>query len=394
MSEVKYIHISDKHDCCGCGACIATCPHQCISFKTDWEGSCYPFVNTTDCNNCGACASVCPILNKETVPSNLPMQYYAAYMNHDDVRYQSSSGGLFYALAQYVINKGGVVFGARFDGINVIHDYTDSIEGVSAFMGSKYVQSDTRDCYKQAKKFLNQGRYVLFSGTLCHLAALRSILKKNYEKLIQVEILCHGVPSPKIWKRYLKYQTKVLSIDTIENINFRAKDHGWNTYDFFKMRYVSKGENKTILQNTSENLYFTSYFDNWIMRPSCYSCAFRKVDSLSDFTIGDHWEYQKTAMDIFDNKGLSSLVVRTPKAHHILSEIEKDLVLKPLPLSSFMERVDDQTIRIATPPKFRKWLLLTALVLPFNYIRIFVYHWSWRKVVKKMITKSLKLFQL
>ena len=374
MRVGKYIKISNKHDCCGCGACVAICPHQCISFKADWEGSWYPYVDTTDCNNCGACKRVCPILNTENVSSDLPLQYYAAYLNHDDVRYLSSSGGLFYALAQYVINKGGVVFGARFDGINVIHDFTDSLDGISAFMGSKYVQSDTRDSFKQAKIFLEKGRYVLFSGTLCHLAALRAVLKKNYEKLIQVEILCHGVPSPKIWKRYVKYQMGLLNADSVDEISFRAKDHGWNSFDFFKMQYVSNGKKKTILQNTSENLYFTSYFDNWIMRPSCYSCAFRKVESLSDFTIGDHWEYKKTAMDIFDNKGLSSLVVRTPKAHRILSEIEQDLVLKKLPLSAFEERVDDQSKRIAQPPKFRKLLLLTAYLLPFNYIRVFVYH--------------------
>lgn len=390
MSNIKHIHITDKHDCCGCGACLTICPHQCISFNTDWEGSWYPYVDSTNCNNCGACARVCPILNKENIPFDLPVLYYAAYTNNDEIRYDSSSGGLFYTLAQYVIEKGGIVFGARFDGVNVIHDYTDSLEGINAFMGSKYVQSDTRECYKQAKDFLEQGRYVLFSGTLCHLAALRAVLRKNYEQLIQVEILCHGVPSPKIWKSYLKYQTRALDVDTIEQIKFRAKDHGWNSYDFFKMQYESRGEKKTVLQNTSENLYFTSYFDNWIMRPSCYSCTFRKVDSLSDFTIGDHWEYRKTAMDIFDNKGLSSLVVRTPKAHAILNELQRKLVVKQLPLSAFQERVADQSVRIAEPPQYRKLLLLTAILLPFNYIRIFVYHWSISKLLKKAITKPLR----
>lgn len=197
------IQIKDKSACCGCSACVQICPKRCIVLKEDKEGFLYPVVNQTLCIECGKCEKACPELHPFDAGESL--KAYAAKHPDDAVRAESSSGGIFTLLADAVIDAGGVVFGARFDNDwSVVHDFTETHEGLQAFRGSKYVQSRIGSTYEQAERFLKSGRKVLFTGTPCQIAGLKRYLHKEYENLWAVDFVCHGVPSPLVWKKYLE----------------------------------------------------------------------------------------------------------------------------------------------------------------------------------------------
>lgn len=196
------INIRDKYSCCGCAACVQACPKDCISFEEDEQGFRYPFVDKIRCIDCGLCEKVCPFIN-QSEPLK-PQKVYAAKNPNDEIRLKSSSGGIFTMLAEFIIDEGGVVFGARFDkNWEVEHGYTQIKEGIEAFRGSKYLQSRIGNTYVQVRDFLIEGRKVLFSGTSCQIAGLKLFLRKDYDNLLTIDIVCHGVPSPLIWRTYL-----------------------------------------------------------------------------------------------------------------------------------------------------------------------------------------------
>ena len=196
------IHIVDKHNCCGCSACLNVCPKACITMLADEEGFLYPKVDKTICIDCGLCEKVCPFM--ANLDAKRPIRSYAAINPNEQERYNSSSGGIFTMLMRETLNRGGVVFGAAFDKKwNVHHIAIESIEEMPLLQGSKYVQSYVGDCYRDAKDFLREGRDVLFSGTSCQIAGLRQYLRKDYENLTTVDVICHGVPSPRVWSAYL-----------------------------------------------------------------------------------------------------------------------------------------------------------------------------------------------
>lgn len=242
------INIEDKKECCGCSACVQRCPKQCIVMKEDEEGFLYPVVDKEVCIDCGLCEQVCPVLRQRE--EREPLEVYAAFNKNEEVRMQSSSGGIFTALAEPIIKEGGVVFGARFnEDWEVVHDYVETVEGLSAFRGSKYVQSRIGCTFSQAEQFLKQGRKVLFSGTPCQIAGLKLFLRKEYENLLSVDFICHGVPSPGVWRQYLNefivyqgnkkkisfFPSKPIilnSIRDISRIEFRNKRLGWKKYSF------------------------------------------------------------------------------------------------------------------------------------------------------------------
>ena len=210
------IHITDKKNCCGCSACVQRCPKQCIRLEEDAEGFLYPKVDEEACIKCGLCEKVCPILNQaDKLPA---LEVLAVKNQNEEERMNSSSGGVFLPLAREVINKGGVVFGAVYDDSwEVHHVYAEKIEDVYPMMCSKYLQSKIDDTYKETERFLKQGREVMFVGSPCQIAGLRTFLRnKDYPNLFAVDFLCHGVPSPGVWRRYLAetyggHNTKVQS---------------------------------------------------------------------------------------------------------------------------------------------------------------------------------------
>ena len=222
------ITINNKHNCCGCSACVQACPKQCISFEEDEQGFRYPLVDKAICVDCGMCEKVCPVLNAGE--PRQPLAVYAAINPNEEIRKESSSGGIFTALAESVLDEGGVVFGARFnDQWEVVHAYTESKEGLAPFRGSKYVQSRVGETYRQTKVFLQQGRKVMYTGTPCQIAGLKRYLGKEYDQLLTVDVVCHGVPSPMVWRDYLRDITSD-NLPQIASINFRDKSTGWKNF--------------------------------------------------------------------------------------------------------------------------------------------------------------------
>lgn len=343
------IKIVNKSECCGCEACRQVCPKDCISMIVDREGFLYPKVDESKCIGCNACDSVCPVLNQDSPYS--PIETLAAVNKDVNIRMESSSGGVFTALAEYVINKGGVVFGARFDNnLNVIHDYVESIEGLQKFRGSKYVQSQIGDTYSQAKKFLKEGRIVLFSGTPCEIAGLKKFLRKDYDNLIAVDIVCHGVPSPMVWKKYLESisprpkgaaagKNTVLSLNesSLEGVSFRDKRLGWKKFGFrFSLKAGNKaGQNSVsgspiskqeeLFQYHWDNEFMQVFLRNECLRPSCYDCPAKSGKSQSDITLGDFWGIQEIHPELDDDKGLSLVLVNSEKGANLMKNSECEI---------------------------------------------------------------------
>lgn len=312
------INIIDKHKCCGCAACISICPKNCISTSKDIEGFLYPIVDAGKCIDCGVCEKVCPVLHP--VKNEEEPLVYAAINNNEVVRMQSSSGGIFTLIAEFVLDRGGVVFGACFDSDwNVVHDYTETKEGLAKFRGSKYVQSNVGNSFSMVKTFLDSGREVLFSGTPCQVAGLKNYLRKPYSNLLTADLVCHGVPSPEVWRKYLQetiyrvYMIKdrkmeVCPSEYISDISFRAKDNGWKNYNI-KIQFKN---GKILMIPAFENLYMNVFLSDLSLRPSCYNCPAKFNNMQSDITLADFWGVNKINPNIDDDKGCGLVII-----HHM-----------------------------------------------------------------------------
>jgi len=310
------LEIKDKKACCGCQACYEACPAKCISMVADEEGFLYPKVNRADCVDCHLCEKVCPQKNLAPKTSDEPLACYAAVANDDEIRLQSSSGGVFSLLANAILGRGGVVFGARFDdSFAVFHSYTETEEGLAPFRGSKYSQSDLRGAYSQVNRFLKENRPVLFTGTPCQIAGLRGYLRgKEADNLYLVSIVCHGVPSPRVWKDYLG---RVSGGFSPTDVNMRDKRDGWGRY-----RMVVQKEERELFNVLSVGTPFMQAFlRNYTLRPSCYSCHFRGNHG-SDITLGDYWDVEQFHPQMADDKGTSLILVYTPKGCQLFEGLD------------------------------------------------------------------------
>lgn len=312
------IDIKEKKDCCGCSACIQKCPKQCISFKEDYEGFLYPLVDKETCIDCGLCEKVCPVIHQGE--EQTPLKVYAAKNNNEEIRRQSSSGGIFTLLAEKVIQEDGVAFGAIFnENWQVIHTYKQTLDDLAVFRGSKYVQSQLNDTFKQVKSFLQSGRYVLFSGTPCQISGLTRFLGKEYDKLLKIEVVCHGVPSPKIWREYLQ----TLKLNNIGFISHKDKSTGWRNYSFS----VKDTDGKLIYtEKACENKYLMAFVRNLTLRPSCFSCPSKAGKSKADITLADYWGIEKLIPQMDDNKGTSFICCNTSKGKELVEGVNIKLI--------------------------------------------------------------------
>ena len=314
------IVLASHAECIGCGACESSCPKNCIQMTEDREGFLQPSVNTKACIKCHKCEKVCPILNPERIDDGGLTKAYAAINKDSDVRRISSSGGVFYALARWTIAQGGVVFGARFDEQwRVVHDYAETLEGIIPFMGSKYVQSLIGDSYKLAKAFLDNGRLVLFTGTPCQLGGLRSFLGKEYDRLVQVDVICYGVPSPGVWRSYLKERSQEKG--DITRISFRDKRDGWKHSRFIVS--FNQGDEDV------DGLFMKGFSYKAYLRKSCYECKFRHYHRNSDFTIADYWGVDQFCKEMYDDKGTSIVFSHSPYGDSIIKEISDSVKFVP-----------------------------------------------------------------
>lgn len=309
------IKITEKLQCCGCGACVQKCPKQSIILHEDNEGFLYPHGDKKTCIECGLCEKVCPILNP--YETRVPLQVFSAINKNEKIRMESSSGGIFTLLAEPIIREGGVVFGARFDEEwQVTLDYTETIEGLAAFRGSKYVQARTGDTYKQCEKFLKEGRKVLFTGTPCQIAGLNHFLRKQYDNLTTCDFVCHGIPSPKVWRMYLK-EVIAGANKSITDIKFRNKDNGWKTFNF-KLSYNEQTKETTLSSYHYDNIYMRAFLSDMILRPSCHDCKAKNMKSGSDITIADYWGINNIHPEMDDDKGTGLVLIHTQKGKDAL----------------------------------------------------------------------------
>lgn len=338
------IHIHNKKDCCGCEACVQRCPKHCIAFKQDEEGFFYPHVDMNECIDCHLCEKVCPVINQGEVHE--PKFVSAAFNSDTAIRMKSSSGGTFSWIAAKVIQQGGVVFGACYDEhLNVVHEYTENMEGLDKFRGSKYVQSKIGNSYIKTKEFLDLGRYVLFTGTPCQIRGLKLFLRKDYNNLYTADFVCHGVPSPKIWQQYLceelELKNKIkterssaagkntvlnLSLNTasaLADIAFRDKsDYGWEKYCFvIRKKSGSKARQNSVLLSDIhyKNPYFSLFLSHVLERYSCYDCPAKAGKSGSDLTMGDYWGIDYDEIIKKDEKGISLLMAHTEKGKWLMA---------------------------------------------------------------------------
>lgn len=301
------IHLTKKNDCCGCGACAQRCPEQCISMRADEQGFLYPQTDEVKCIDCGLCERVCPMI-QHGEPRE-PVATYAARHLDETIRLASSSGGAFTAIAEHVIAQDGVVFGARFnEQWDVVHDYTETIDGLAPFRGSKYVQSAIGDNFVKAEQFLKQGRQVLFTGTPCQIAGLKHFLRKDYDNLLTVEVACHGVPSPLVWQEYLKDKNPTA-------INFRDKRNGWKNYHFTL--------NGKSVPHDNDN-FMGCFLENYSLRPACFDCQAKHGSSQADLNIADLWGISQIAPAIDDDRGTSTIIAWNEQGNTIAKAIDLD----------------------------------------------------------------------
>lgn len=316
------LKITDKSQCCGCEACAQVCPVQCITMQMDDEGFRYPSVDTEKCSECGACRRVCPVLNRDE--ERQPLQTLAARNPQEQVRMQSSSGGVFSMLAERTLARGGVVFGARFDERwQVEHAGVESIEELASLRGSKYLQSRIGESFKRVREHLKAGREVMFSGTPCQIAGLRKFLRRDYDNLLTVDVVCHGVPSPLVWSRYLEWECQKhgTEVENLRRVSFRDKQSGWTSYSVL----VEGAEGEIVRQIFRENLFMQGFLRNLYLRPSCHSCAARSGRSGSDITIGDFWGIRDVLPEVDDDGGITLLLINTDKGAQAIHATEANL---------------------------------------------------------------------
>ncbi len=319
------ITITDKHNCCGCGACAERCPKDCIAMREDAEGFLYPEVDRSACICCGLCESVCPYNGK--YDGREPADVLAVKNRNGGDRMASSSGGVFIALAENVVAGGGTVFGAVFDdGWQVAHTCADTVGGLRPMMGSKYVQSRVGGAYARAEKLLKEGRKVMFTGTPCQTAGLRSFLRKEYDNLLAVDIMCHGVPSPGVWRRYLEENFTNNGGTRITAINFRDKrKEGWARYNVVIRGTDGDSERELSASVYVANLFMRGFMADAYLRPSCHRCPFKHGASGGDLIIADYWGAARAVPDFADDKGVSLVVVNTEKGRKAVAAIDADM---------------------------------------------------------------------
>lgn len=320
--------VIEKKDCCGCAACVNICPHNAISMVENYEGFLYPEIDEAKCVSCGLCQKACPVLSKDNNNFKKPDCY--AVMADDETRKVSSSGGAFSILADYILDKKGYICGCTFDKseLKAKHIIINLKEDLYKLRGSKYVQSDIGTSYLDVKKLLENGNFVLFSGTPCQVAGLKSFLRKDYENLLTVDILCHGVPSPKVHRKYLNELLKSRD-EKVINVNFRDKVRGWSPI----LTHTTTTTTTTYSYIQVDDTYMQLFLNNISLRKNCTDCKFCSTQRPGDFTIADFWGIENFDKNLNDGKGTSLVLVNNIKAKNIYERLsEKFQLSKSVPL--------------------------------------------------------------
>ena len=308
------IEIQRKEDCCGCTACVNACPVNCIQMQEDTEGFKYPHVDSDHCVNCHNCEKVCPVIN--TPKNERKPAAFLARTRDSELLSKCTSGGVFTEIAREIVKNGGIAYGVVYgESFNIQHERISNLSGIERIPGSKYVQSDVGTIFAQVKEDVIAGNQVAFCGTPCQIAGLKNFLSKEYGNLLLIDLVCHGVPSPKLWRTYVDYIEK--KHGKLRFANFRSKRLGYHV-SVMEERFES---GKTQIGSARTNLMSKCFFQNVADRPICYECPFKTVSRCSDLTIFDGWhasEYIPGLKD--DDKGYTVILVQSERGEKALSE--------------------------------------------------------------------------
>lgn len=395
------IEIKEKSQCCGCTACSSVCPKKAIVMKQDEEGFMYPIIDKSKCVNCGLCDKVCPLKNANE--EIFEQKAYIVNNKNDEIRKDSTSGGAFTPIAEYVLNQGGVVYGAAFDkNYNVVHTYVDNKESLTILRGSKYVQSFLGDTFKQVKDLLNDNRIVCFSGTPCQIEGLKKFLQKDYKNLITVDVMCHAAPSPLVWKKYLNYEVSKLKGKKIEKILFRDK----SKYGYKYSTMTIKTDKDEYSRGVESDPYLRAFFGDLSDRPSCYDCKFKKQCHVSDFTIWDCFIVDNFDKNLDDDKGTSRILINTENGRNIFEKIKENFNYTEVKTYSLVKNVKEMLQSVEMNEKrtnffkdlnemneeefFKKWFPDTIKVKVERTARVTMARTGVYKCIKKIAKKVLR----
>lgn len=326
MEKESYLKNNKKEFCTGCRACELSCPKNCINMKEDHEGFIYPVIDKTKCIDCGKCLKVCPVINNIKTKDKLDKkEVYGYKIDNKSTLLLSSSGGAFTSIVESFCYDNFVIFGVKFDeNLNAVHDFIQDKKDIQMFRKSKYVQSDVKDSYKKAKEFLNKGCKVLFTGTPCQIAGLKKYLNKEYENLLSVEIICHGVPSKKVLNKYLEFEENKYN-SKVKSINFREKVEKDGKYNSRNLKLVLEN-GKEIVEDSQKNIYLKGFHKGLFYRPSCYTCKFANTNRNADITIADSWGIENIYKDIDVHQGHSLVILNTKKGKEYFNTNQEETI--------------------------------------------------------------------
>ena len=357
--------LANRLECTGCTSCASICPNQCIHMVEDIEGFQYPVIDSNKCVECSLCVKSCPICTPLHVPEQENIAY-AAYTKSETLRMESSSGGIFSEIAHAILNQGGIVVGAVYSNrFEVHHVCIETVDELYKLRGAKYAQSSLHGVFFKVKEYLQQKRKVLFTGTPCQIVGLKSFLKSYDELLFCVDFVCHGVPSPKVWKAYVKHRSLLDNHGKLPiNINMRSKETGWSFYKYSNVFYYS---NKKWSILSEENLFMRLFVEDYINRLSCSNCRMKGYDRVSDITLGDFWGIWNVEPDMDDNKGTSLMIVHSCNARKMLEYLSDKIVLKQVTLEQASKQ--NQSMLKSSPlPKNRERVVKACLKEKFEEI--------------------------
>ncbi|MBM6871543.1 Coenzyme F420 hydrogenase/dehydrogenase, beta subunit C-terminal domain [Pseudoflavonifractor phocaeensis] len=322
--------LAKKTECTGCTACASVCPKQCIKMVRDEEGFAYPEVDLHQCVDCMLCVKSCPIKTNDLRTHPTPSAY-AAYSNAAQLREESSSGGIFSEIAMEIFNRGGVVFGAAYDTrFEVRHVCIETADELYRLRGAKYVQSTLDGVFLQVKDYLQRQREVLFSGTPCQIAGLKAFLKEEYPLLTCIDFVCHGVPSPAVWREYVRYRSRLDNNgDLPRSINMRSKESGWSRYQYSNTFVYGQ---KRWSSRNQDNLFMRLFVGGYINRACCENCKAKGYDRTSDITLGDFWGIWEVRPEMDDDKGTSLVLLHSEKARRLFDAIHDRIRYQPVSL--------------------------------------------------------------
>ena len=344
------MQVENKENCTGCGACFNICPKNAITMQGDEYGFYKPVIDKEKCVNCGLCEKVC-VLGKYK-SNNFSEPKVFALINTDEIRAKSTSGGAFSAFADYISEQNGIVYGVIWDeNVRAVHYRAVTADEIEKIHGSKYVQSNTKDTFKQAKNDLESGKKVLFSGTPCQIAGLKSYLQKDYENLITIDLVCHGAQSPLVFEKYKKEFMQKRPNEKLLNINFRSKHKGWRTQYLTHNTDITTGGTNIIVECDP-----WIYLMNHTFNTSCCACEFSKLPRVADITIGDFWGVDEYDSSLNDDKGTSVVLVNNENGLSVLSKIDKTCKIVEIPLAAAIKK-NPNIYKSSSPHRKRKEVL-------------------------------------